>query len=258
MDLHFRDQTILAGHRAVSQWRSRTKNSKSSGCTSVALIEPTPARSEDGPSVQVQSWKDCFQTTSFNVAARAKACPLLYAPNVPQEAFVINLFFLSFVSCPRNPIPWLSYLKALPSLYAAASPTSCLPATVLAVSYAHLAGRTNSPAIRSRAIAQYGRALRLLSETLSKGKGDFGNEVVSSSNLLALYESMMSDEDLRSESIVRHLRGAVVLARIRGQDIMATELGRTIFMQLYFHNVSVVRIRWTVKANMIPSSSSVA
>ena len=225
-DFHFKDQTDLASQRAIARWRSRAKGQAFG-------VDPIYGNDRSG-----------IDATRFELyQALGSPNALIYNPKPPLEAIAIKRFFSDYVSCPNDLVPWMNFLRALPSLYAAASPNSYLSAAVLAISYANLTGKPNCRQIRSQAIGKYTRALQLLNEALQKPEEVAKDAMILTVTLFALYEAMMGEPGSQYKPVDKHFRGALALSKKRGQDLLETEDGRTLFFQVYFQGVGLPIVR---------------
>ena len=158
-------------------------------------------------------------------------------PNPPLEVIAVKRFFADYVIPSNQNVPWLNFLRALPDLYGVSKPGSCLVASVLAASYANIAGRLDSSSLRSKAVRQYGFALRSLKEALRTPEEACRNETILVTVLLGLYEVMMN-KDASYNGMEKHLHGAVSLVKLRGQTLLETELGRQLYVQITYQSVS--------------------
>ena len=240
LTLDFKDQTSLASERAVMQWRTRAKGSREG---------KDPARQ---PS-QILEPSTGSELPKSPIGAREEA--LLYSPPPPDQDMAIHRFVLDYVPLDQDFAPWLNFMRPLPSKYSASSIESCLAQAVLAISYANLTGRWTSETLRSRTMMQYGQALKALNEALLDAVEATKDETIMSVQLMSLFEAMMSDRGSRQRSVDKHMQGAFVLAKMRGRDIIATDSGKSIFVQLYFQGVSTAFPCRLMVSNQIASSS---
>ena len=179
--------------------------------------------------------------TSFKLYQALSESPkaLIYTPKPPLETIAVTRFFSDYVPCPIDFVPWMNFLRALPLLYAAAASDSYLSSAVLAISYANLTGRSDSQSIRSQAIGHYTRALQLLNEALRKPEEVAKDAMILTVTVFALYEAMMGDHASQYKPVDKHFKGALALSKTRGQNLLDTEDGRTLFFQVYFQGVGV-------------------
>ena len=205
----------------MTQWRSRAKSAK--------YMENEPQQ----PPVRDKSAGSLELDLDFSDQLAVPP----YSPLPPDQDIVIQRFILDYVPPEPEFVPWMNFMKPLPYLHASSLPGSSLSEVVLAVSYANLTGRVNSQSLRGRAMAQYGKALRVLNASLESPVEAIKNETILSVTLLSLFEAMMSDGGSRETSVNKHVCGALMLTRMRGRDIMSTDTGKNIFLQLYFQAV---------------------
>ena len=239
-DFHFKDQTDLASQRAIARWRSRAKGQASG---------TDPFFEDDHSGVDATRYK-------LHQASLTPPKPLIYNPKPPLEAIAVKRFFSDYVSCPNDFVPWMNFLRTLPSLYAAASPNSYLSAAVLAISYANLTERPSCRQMRSQAIGQYTRALQLLNEALRKPEEVAKDAMILTVTLFALYEAMMSEPGSQYKPVDKHFRGALALSKTRGQNLLETEDGRTLFFQVYFQGVGLPLVHAQIWTDSVYNSSS--
>lgn len=140
----------------------------------------------------------------------------VYSPYVAQEQ-LLTTFTSAFAAHSASDLlpPQLRshsrWLSQLPALFG----TKLLDTAVRAVSLVHL-GRVHQNETFVQVSRQfYGRALKLLNQSLSDQTKGMATETLSATILLSFYEMLASDSN---DSWVRHAGGAGALMRIRGPN----------------------------------------
>ncbi|OAP61763.1 hypothetical protein AYL99_03966 [Fonsecaea erecta] len=159
----------------------------------------------------------------------------IYAPNLVQEQ-LLNTFSSSLsghgqLLLPRQMRSHQNWLVQLPVLFG----SKLLDAAVRAVSLVHLSRTRQTDLFVHESRQYYGKALRLLNQSLMDDSTGMSTETLSATILLSFYEMFASDSN---QSWVRHAGGAGTLMRIRGPDRHLSGLDRDVYLA-YRHTIVI-------------------
>lgn len=154
---------------------------------------------------------------------------ILLSPSIAQDALLHQLHAslnpagqtMILPQSMRNHGRWLSHLPSLTGR------NTLVDTAVRAVSLAHLARLHNSDVFLHESRPYYGKAIRLLSLSLSDSEIGTSSETLSATVLLSFYEMFASDSN---ESWIKHAGGAGALMKARGPDRHRYGFDREIFM----------------------------
>ncbi|KAH0841799.1 hypothetical protein AYO21_03219 [Fonsecaea monophora] len=159
----------------------------------------------------------------------------IYSPNLVQEQ-LLNTFSSSLgghgpLLLPRQMRSHQNWLAQLPALFG----TKLLDTAVRAVSLVHLSRTQRTDVFVQESRQYYGKALRLLNQSLTDDTKGMSTETLSATILLSFYEMFASDSN---QSWVRHAGGAGTLMRIRGPDRHLAGLDRDVYLA-YRHTIVI-------------------
>jgi hypothetical protein len=154
---------------------------------------------------------------------------ILMSPSMAQEALLHQLHAslspgtqsMILPSTMRNHGRWLAHLPSLTGM------NHLVDTAVRAVSLAHLARLHNSDVFLNESRPFYGKAIRMLSHSLSDQVAGMSGETLSATILLSFYEMFASDSN---ESWIKHAGGAGALIKARGPARHRHGFDREIFM----------------------------
>jgi hypothetical protein len=157
------------------------------------------------------------------------------SPYLAQEQ-LLQTFSTSITSTgpaviPRQMHSHIRWLSQLPALFG----SKLLDTAVRAVSLVHLGRLQQSDVCVQESRQFYGKALRLLNQSLADGDKGMATETLSSTILLSFYEMFASDSN---ESWVRHAGGAGALMRIRGPKRHLSGMDRDVYLA-YRHTIVI-------------------
>lgn len=174
-------------------------------------------------------------SVNLDAAFRFPLDGALYSPYLAQEQ-LLNTFSSaiaagSAVRMPKQVQSHTRWLSQLPGLFG----TKLLDAAVRAVSMVHLGRVHQSEAFEQESMRFYGKALRLLNESLTDNAKGMSTETLSATILLSFYEMFASNSN---QAWIRHAGGAGTLMRIRGAARHRHGLDRDVYLA-YRHTIVI-------------------
>ncbi|OQU94800.1 Fungal specific transcription factor domain-containing protein [Cladophialophora immunda] len=159
----------------------------------------------------------------------------VYSPQLVQEQ-LLNTFSSSLgghgpLLLPRQMRSHQNWLAQLPTLFG----SKLLDTAVRAVSLVHLSRMQRTELFVQESRQYYGKALRLLNQSLMDDAKGMSTETLSATILLSFYEMFASDSN---QSWVRHAGGAGTLMRIRGPSRHLSGLDRDVYLA-YRHTIVI-------------------
>ncbi|KIX98551.1 uncharacterized protein Z520_05852 [Fonsecaea multimorphosa CBS 102226] len=159
----------------------------------------------------------------------------IYSPSLVQEQ-LLNTFSSSIgghgsLLLPRQMRNHQNWLVQLPGLFG----SKLLDTAVRAVSLVHLGQSQRTDLFVQESRQHYGKALRLLNQSLMDDTKGMSTETLSATILLSFYEMFASDSN---QSWVRHAGGAGMLMRIRGPTRHLSGLDRDVYLA-YRHTIVI-------------------
>lgn len=174
-------------------------------------------------------------TMNFDLAFEMALNGAVYSPYLAQEQ-LLNCFTTSLAGpmplmLPRQMQNHNRWLSQLPSMFG----NKLLDTAVRAVSLVHLGRIQQSEVFVQESRQFYGKALRLLNQSLSNDTNGMGTDTLSATILLSFYEMFASDSN---EAWIRHAGGAGTLMRIRGPARHRTGVDRDVYL-VYRHTIVI-------------------
>jgi hypothetical protein len=166
------------------------------------------------------------------------------------EGQATSFVFANYVSEDNESASAKGLLDYLPALYRRSPPGSILADAVIALGLVGIANANRDSALLSKAILKYSATARAVSARLEKVDLAKRDDTLISVLLLGLFEVslilVIPGRDLRADWIknnasdkprsmaswLQHMRGAISLLKLRGDQQLATHIGRRIFVQL--------------------------
>ncbi|KAH7389579.1 hypothetical protein DE146DRAFT_620329 [Phaeosphaeria sp. MPI-PUGE-AT-0046c] len=221
-DVLFRDQNILAAHRAEGSWRKRAKThqraqSESSLIPSMTTSTQTASHDEHIRPATVGSRTPDGFLFSHTLVRSTRHSPV--PPPLAQDLLRLSYerFIYDFVASedPNRPPeePSDALLSFVPLLYQHAEPDSCLTSTINAVAYMNFANRCNSLQAATLAEESFGTALRILSAVLTNPQKAASNDALCSVHFMGVFETITNMQ--RQETFAAHQHGANALLQLR-------------------------------------------
>ncbi|KIW29713.1 uncharacterized protein PV07_05503 [Cladophialophora immunda] len=190
-----------------------------------------------GPPVSTHGWGGLLSDELINVDIPFELTlnDAVYSPQLVQEQ-LLNTFSSSLgghgpLLLPRQMRSHQNWLAQLPTLFG----SKLLDTAVRAVSLVHLSRMQRTELFVQESRQYYGKALRLLNQSLMDDAKGMSTETLSATILLSFYEMFASDSN---QSWVRHAGGAGTLMRIRGPSRHLSGLDRDVYLA-YRHTIVI-------------------
>ncbi|KFY93100.1 hypothetical protein V500_03911 [Pseudogymnoascus sp. VKM F-4518 (FW-2643)] len=168
----------------------------------------------------------------FDRQMQSSISPRLLPIDIKDAA--TNFYFENFTHLGR-PEGLGSYL---PKLYNRGGPDTVFKNAVIAVGMAGLANIAKNPIMRQAARQQYVAAISKVNEALSRPSRPTEDGVVMSVMMLSMFETMTCCHIKSRETWIEHIKGAVSLIALRGENQFHNETGRSIFLYMRSNIIS--------------------
>jgi hypothetical protein len=167
-----------------------------------------------------------------------------------------SFVFANYVSEDNESASSRGLLDYLPALYRRAPPEGILADAVIALGLVGIANANRDSTLLSKAILKYGATAQVISARLENVELAKRDDTLISVLLLGLFEvSLMSvvpdwgrgadlvknnasDQPRSMASWLQHMRGAMSLLKLRGDQQLETHIGRRLFVQMRTNVVS--------------------
>ncbi|KAL9064759.1 MAG: hypothetical protein Q9157_007720 [Trypethelium eluteriae] len=229
-DLIFRNETSATKRRA-QKGASRERETATN-----AVPQKTARLSDDFQNLEpiIDSLHNDWHTDAYNAFIGSGQVLLAPGLGISDEIQATAFFFRNFVLLPRQTDATRGFLATLLPFYNRLGSDTSLHKATTAVALCAFANFPEKAYLKDRAVAEYGRAIRKVNDTIVSPTIARSDEMLLTILLLGLYETISSK--LRSSGAwSAHINGAVTLAKLRGTEQFNNPVSLNLFRAVRAH-----------------------